>query len=64
MYYGRQRSDGSTEWITKRGSSKLEGYHAHLNAVLSGNNYSPELADCLIALFNLRWNIARGIENR
>lgn len=52
-------------WITVRGSSKLEGYHSHLHAVLgAGSNYSPELAHALITWFNFRWNIQRGIQNR
>lgn len=64
MHYNR-RSNGSSnkEYITKRGTSKLEGYHSHLHDVLSGNNYSGELANVLILFFNFRWNVRRGIDN-
>jgi hypothetical protein len=54
----------SGDWLSKRGTSKLEGYHSHLHAMLSGNNYSPEMADALLLFGNFRWNIKRGIDNR
>jgi hypothetical protein len=43
-------------FIGIRGSSKLEGYHRYLNALLSGGHYLAKLAGALIALFNYRWN--------
>jgi hypothetical protein len=43
---------------------QLEGYHRHLNALLGGGNYSPELAGALIALFNYRWNYDCAVQNR
>lgn len=64
MHYNRRGNDDSRkEYRTKRGTSKLEGYHAHLHDVLSGNNYSGELAHVLIMFFNFKWNIRRGVEN-
>ncbi len=50
-------------WIAIRGTSKLEGYHKHLNRLLTCGNIGPELAGALVCHFNGRWNICRGIEN-
>lgn len=64
LYYNRNSNAADTaKWIAKRGSSKLEGYHSHLHDVLSGNNYSSELAWTLLTLFNFRWNVKRAVEN-
>lgn len=51
-------------YIGVRGCSSLEGYHRHLNALLGGGNYSPELAGALIALFNYRWNYECAVRNK
>lgn len=65
MWYNRKEGTGqAAQWITVRGSSKQEGYHAKLHAVLVGSNYSPALAHVLCMWFNYRWNIDRGIQNR
>lgn len=68
MYYPRPGATAATaaaqgDWVSKRGSSKLEGYHSHLHAMLSGNNYSPEMADVLLLFGNCRWNMKRAIQN-
>lgn len=44
-----------TTYISKRGSSKQEGWHAHINKVCSGNNNSPELAGYQICRAILRF---------
>ncbi|GAQ92967.1 hypothetical protein KFL_012280010 [Klebsormidium nitens] len=51
-------------YIGVRGCSSLEGYHRHLNALLDGENYSPELAGALIALFNYRWNYECAVRSK
>lgn len=64
MYYNRLPSSrASCKYIACRGTSKQEGYHAHLHDMLSGNNYSGELAYVLLMFGNFKWNVARGIEN-
>ena len=63
MYYNRSQNPARPEWITVRGSSKLEGYHPHLHACLPGTNYSPMLADAIITLFNFVWNYKRSVRN-
>ncbi len=63
MYYNRSQNPAKPEWITVRGSSKLEGYHPHLHACLPGTNYSPYLADAIITLFNFSWNYKRSVTN-
>ncbi|GAQ81649.1 hypothetical protein KFL_000860200, partial [Klebsormidium nitens] len=51
-------------YVGVRGCSSLEGYHRHLNALLGGGNYSPELAGALIALFNYRWNYECAVRSK
>ncbi|GAQ84142.1 hypothetical protein KFL_001770280 [Klebsormidium nitens] len=51
-------------YIGVRGCSSLEGYHRHLNALLGGGNYSPELAGALIALFKYRWNYECAVRSK
>lgn len=67
MYYTRSNNivtaAAKGDWMCRRGTSKLEGYHSHLNAMLSGNNYSAEVADALLLLGNFRWNVKRAVEN-
>lgn len=43
MYYQVKRGK-QTVWMGLRGTSKLEGFHAHLNQLLQGNHTSPALA--------------------
>lgn len=64
LYYRKaSNTTDNAKWIVKRGSSRLEGYHSHLHDVLTGNNYSSELAWALISIFNFRWNVKRAIDN-
>ena len=63
MYYNRSHNPARPEWITVRGSSKLEGYHPHQHACLPGTNYSPMLADAIITLFNFVWNYKHSVRN-
>lgn len=63
MYIDITREGCMPTFIGIRGSSKLEGYHRYLNALLSGGNYSAELAGALIALFNYRWNYDCAVQN-
>ena len=63
MYRQVSASGNMLRWICKRGSSPLEGYHGHLGKLLHGANYSPDLADALVKLFNFRWSVAAGIRN-
>lgn len=60
MYFNRSHNPDKPEWITVRGSSKLEGYDPHLHACLPGTNYSPALA---VTLFNFVWNYKRSVRN-
>ena len=62
MYY-KVTTGNKVRWIAIRGTSKLEGYHKHLNRLLTCGNISPELAGALICHFNGRWNIDRGVQN-
>ncbi len=64
MYYQVQISKHKVKWMAIRGTSKLEGYHKHLNRLLTCGNITPELAGALICHFNGRWNIDRGVENK
>ena len=63
MYYNRSQNPARPEWITVRGSSKLEGYHPHLHACLPGTNYTPVLADAIFTMFNFVWNYKRSVRN-
>lgn len=67
MYYSRSGNKATAaalgDWVCIRGDSKLEGYHNHLADMLSGNNYSCEMADRLLIIGNCRWNIDRGVQN-
>ena len=47
-----------------RGTSKLAGYHPHLARALSGTGYAPDTAGGIFALFNMQWNLKRGVENK
>lgn len=52
-------------YVCTRGTSQLEGYHAHLNAVLPGKNYSPALAAAIVTTFNYRcWGLRLGSKCR
>ncbi|GAQ93604.1 hypothetical protein KFL_017000010, partial [Klebsormidium nitens] len=64
MYYDVSKPGSMPQFKSIRGTSKLEGYHKHLNSLFSGGNCSPELADALLTIFNYRWNITCGITNR
>lgn len=54
----------AAKWMSVRGSSSLEIYHSEMFRILSGKNYSPEVANMCILNFNYRWNRERGITNR
>ena len=64
MYYGRKNNPQNPDWVTVRGTSKLEGYHPHLARALPGTGYSPDTAGGIFALFNMQWNLKRGVENK
>jgi hypothetical protein len=64
MYYKRSKDPLKPDWITVRGTSKLEGYHAHLEGVVSGTGYAPESAGGILSLFNMQWSVKRGIQNK
>ncbi len=64
MYYNRSKDAGKPDWITVRGTSKLEGYHPHLDHVLPGTGYAPDSAGGIITLFNMQWSVKRGIQNK
>lgn len=64
MYILVSAPDAMPRYIGVRGCFSLEGYHRHLNALLGGGNYSPELAGALIALFNYRWNYECAVRNK
>ena len=64
MYYRRKSNPQNPDWVTVRGTSKLEGYHPHLARALPGIGYSPDTAGGIFALFNMQWNLKRGVENK
>ena len=64
MYYRRKSNPQNPDWVTVRGTSKLEGYHPHLARALPGTKYSPDTAGGIFALFNMQWNLKRGVENK
>ena len=64
MYYRRKSNPQNPHWVTVRGTSKLEGYHPHLARALPGTGYSPDTAGGIFALFNMQWNLKRGVENK
>jgi len=43
MYYQVKRGNQMV-WMGVRGTSKLEGFHGHMNQLLQGNRTSPALA--------------------
>lgn len=63
LMYFKVSSGNKVRWIAIHGTSKLEGYHKPVNALLACENISPELAGALICHFNGRWNIDRGVQN-
>jgi hypothetical protein len=46
---------GMKRWLCMRGTSQLEGYHAHLNSMLVGSFNSSALAARILTIFNFRW---------
>lgn len=64
MYYRRKSNPQNPDWVTVRGISKLAGYHPHLARALSGTGYAPDTAGGIFALFNMQWNLKRGVENK
>ena len=63
MYYSRKSNPQNPDWVTVRGTSKLEGYHPHLARALPGTGYATDTAGGIFSLFNMMWNLKRGIEN-
>ena len=64
MYTAKaKQKNGRTVYVSKRGSSKLEGFHCWWNTLVRGTRYSPELLQALITSFLGRWNELRGQEN-
>ena len=64
MYYSRKSNPKNPDWVTVKGTSKLEGYHPHLARALPGTGYSPDTAGGIFALFSMQWNLKRGVENK
>ena len=64
MYYSRKSNPQNPDWVTVRGTSKLEGYHPHLARALPGTGYSLDTAGGIFALFNMQWNLKRGVQNK
>jgi hypothetical protein len=67
MYFKVPGTGGAGQRLTvykcKRGTSPLEGYHAHLPRIFHGPNYSVHTALSLMKLFNFRWSVQCGITN-
>jgi hypothetical protein len=57
-----EKPDGS--FICKRGTSKLEGWHAELNGLWEGNRTSPQLAAALTLDGIHRHNVGAAARNR
>ena len=51
MYYSRKSNMQNLDWVTVRGTSKLEGYHPHLVRALPGTGYSPDTAGGIFLRF-------------
>ena len=64
MYYRRKSNPQNPDWVTVRGTSKLEGHHPHLARALLGTGYAPDTAGGIFALFNMQWDLKRGVENK
>lgn len=63
-YYSRIRDSAKPDWITVRGTSKLEGYHPHLRGILPGTGYAADTASGIYTLFNMQWSLKRGSDNK
>ena len=64
MCYNRKSNLQHSEWVTVKGTSKLEEYHPHLARALPRTGYSPDAADGIFALFNMQWNLKRSVDNK
>jgi hypothetical protein len=61
-YYFKTSKSGNQKLMCVRGTSALEGFHAHLRRIFPGFHTAPLLATCLLALFVYRWNMDRSTE--
>ena len=52
------------KYYCSRGTSALEGFHAHLRRFFVGHSTSPRLAHALIMLFVFRWNLRHRLAHR
>ena len=64
MYTKKPRlKNGRVVFVSKRGTSKLEGYHRFWNQLTRGTHYSPRLIGAIAIDHGGRWNELRGREN-
>ena len=65
--FNRSKDPSKPDWITVSGTSKLEGYHPHLEGTLPGTlpgiGYAPDSAGGIFSLFNMQWSVKRGIQS-
>ena len=64
MYYRRKSNPQNPDWVTVRDTNKLERYHPHLARALPRTGYAPDTAGGIFALFNMQWNLKRGVQNK
>ena len=63
MYYNIAKPGKPPKYICLRGSSKLEGYHRHMNALFTGPNNSCEFVGAVCNERNSRHNARAGTKN-
>ena len=55
---------GRPKWHCMRGTSALEGFHAHIRRFMSSHCTSPRLAQAMLMSFVYRWNQRINVNNR
>lgn len=55
---------GRPQWHCMRGTSALEGFHAHIRRFFSSHSTSPRLGQALLMAFVHRWNHRLNVKNR
>lgn len=54
MYVAIHKEGNMPKYLSKRGTSQLEGYHASLRKALPGNHYSTRLSERCTTFFNYK----------
>ena len=64
LYVDISRPGQRCRWHCMRGTSALEGFHAHIRRFFVGHAVSPRLAQSLLICFVYRWNHRAHVKNR